>query len=179
MKRFLFTVSALILATVGILFAAHDANKPTKVESRPTSSKVQTPPKPQPPKLVTDEEIETKLNEYRLSQGLPALADSLILDTAAQARAEGVCADNNWSHNGSWAVLSQYYVYRAAGENLYYGGLRNNQADDVVSGWIASPSHLENIVGDYSEIGIGVKQCPGFQGAADAVIVTNYFGVPR
>lgn len=128
-----------------------------------------------PPKLVSGSEIEAKLNEYRQSQGLPALIDSPTLDLAAGERAEDMCRDNNWSHSGDWAVLGQYVDVQHAGENLYYGGLRSDQAQDAMTTWVHSPEHLENIVGNYIEFGIGVKQCPGFQGASDAVIVTNYF----
>lgn len=134
---------------------------------------------PKQPKLVEGGEIEARLNDYRVSQGLAPLADSTTLDLAAQERAEGMCRDNNWSHNGDWAVLEQYYDYSDAGENLYYGNLIENQARDAVDSWVASPGHLKNIVGKYTQFGIGVKFCPGFQGASNAVIVTNYFGVPK
>jgi uncharacterized protein YkwD len=130
--------------------------------------------------LPLAENVEANLNQYRISQGLPALNSEVAsLDQAAQARAESMCADNNWSHARDWEVLDQYYLYSHAGENLYYGSLQTNQAAIAVTSWTKSPTHLANIVGSYSEIGVGVKSCPSFQGNKTAVIITNYFGVPR
>ena len=128
----------------------------------------------------TSNEVETAINEWRVDQGLAAFNSEVpALDKAAQARAEGMCAENDWSHAKDWQVLDQYYTYSYAGENLYYGNLQPNQDDDAVKTWAASPSHLTNLQADYSQIGIGVKSCPGFQGNDTAVIITNYFGVPR
>jgi uncharacterized protein YkwD len=90
-----------------------------------------------------------------------------------------MCADNDWSHDKAWTVLDPLYSYSHASENLYYDYLRENQAISAVKTWSESPGHLENILKDHAEMGIGVKSCPGFQGYDTAVIITNYFGVPR
>jgi uncharacterized protein YkwD len=128
--------------------------------------------------LATD--IEAGINQYRVSQGLGALnSDVPALDQAAQARAEQMCKDNDWSHNRDWEILTPYYNYAYAGENLYYGFLQKDQATVAVNAWIASPTHQHNMVDNYNEMGVGVKACPGFQNEPTAVIVTNYFGVPR
>lgn len=137
----------------------------------------------QPAKVIlppTSNEVEAAINQWRVENGLAAFNSEVpALDKAAQARAEGMCAENDWSHAKDWQVLDQYYTYSYAGENLYYGNLQPNQDDDAVKTWVASPSHLANLQADYSQIGIGVKSCPGFQGNDTAVIITNYFGVPR
>lgn len=128
--------------------------------------------------LATD--IEAGINQYRTSQGLAPLNSNVpALDQAAQARAEQMCAESDWSHAKDWEILAPYYDYTYAGENLYYGFLQKDQATHAVQSWIASPSHQQNMVNDYTEMGVGVKSCPGFQGEPTAIIVTNYFGVPR
>lgn len=130
------------------------------------------------PPSATD--IEAGINEYRISQGLaPFNSEVTALDQAAQVRAEGMCAANDWSHTKDWEVLEPYYNYSTAGENLYYGFLQKDQAVVAMKAWIASPSHHAALVTNYSEIGVGVKYCPGFQNEPTAVIITNYFGVPR
>lgn len=130
------------------------------------------------PPLATD--IEAGINQYRISQGLAPLdSEVTVLDEAATERAEQMCRDNDWSHARDWEILRSHYDYTHAGENLYYGSLRERQADNAVKTWIASPTHQQNMVGDYSQMGVAVKSCPGFQGEPTAVIVTNYFGVPR
>lgn len=175
MKRLLIAISVLTLITVGFLFPNQTQSRLTAVKAQPKPVAAQS----KPVRLVTSQEVENKLNQYRTAHGLNSLRDNPVLDRAAQARAVGMCADNNWSHEGDWALLSRYYRYHYAGENLYYSGLRYNQLDDIMGAWIASPEHLSNIVADYSEFGVGVLKCSNFQGASDTVIVTNYFGVPR
>lgn len=128
----------------------------------------------------TAEDIEAKLNEFRVAKGLSALNSNVAaLDEAARVRADGMCATNDWSHANDWAVLAPYYSYAYAGENLYFGFLQKDQASVAIRDWSNSPSHLENMVGNYTEVGMAVKACPGFQNEPTAIIVTNYFGVPR
>jgi uncharacterized protein YkwD len=163
-KILLISLSGLILGSGIFWLSAPEIGK-----EQPTAS----------PKLVTSQEVERELNEYRSSQGLSVLEDNTTLDLAAQERAEGMCATNNWSHEGDWTVLDQYYEYTTAGENLYYFPVVENQAESALDSWVKSPGHLKNIVGDYTQTGVGVKLCPNFQGEKDAVIITNYFGVPK
>lgn len=154
-----------------ILLIPSDKSVETQ-KSEATSAEVILPP--------TSNEVEAAINDWRTKQGLAAFNSEVpALDKAAQVRADDMCATNDWSHAKDWQVLDQYYTYSYAGENLYYGNLQPNQDDDAVKTWAASPSHLTNLQADYSQIGIGVKSCPGFQGNNTAVIITNYFGVPR
>jgi len=147
--------------------------------NQPTDQATQVvQPKQTPLPLATD--IEAGINQYRISQVVAPLNSEVpALDQAAQARADQICADNDWSHTKDWEILAPYYSYASAGENLYYGFLQENQATVAVQAWIASPTHQHNMVGNYNEMGVAVKSCPGFQGEPTAVIVTNYFGVPR
>ncbi len=170
-------IAFLIIVLAGLLvysFSNHN-DQPVKKQIIP---RVEIP-KPKPIPLSTEDDIEKGINDYRNSNSLVSLGDDPTLDIAAQARAESMCVDNNWSHNGAWDVLNQYYMYAAAGENIYFGPLQENQASNAVNLWIKSPSHLENIVGNYTQIGTGIKSCPGYQNDPTAVIITNYFGVPR
>jgi len=130
-----------------------------------------------PMPLASD--VQAGINQLRSSRGLVALSDNPVLDQAAQVRADSMCAANDWSHTLDGDVLRQYYTFSAAGENLYYDSLEVDQAADAVLDWGLSPSHLSNMVDNYTEFGIAVKSCPGFQGNPTAVIITNYFGVPR
>src|SRR5690242_13614893 len=70
--------------------------------------------------LPDPQDIEARVNAYRNENGLATLADSQVLRDAAQARAEQMCADNDWSHHKAWEVLDARYSYSYASENLYY-----------------------------------------------------------
>lgn len=164
-------VVAIDITVIVIMVSSRLLEKDTRSSS---ASSAQTTPLP----LATD--IEAGINQYRISQGLTPLNSEVpALDEAAQVRAEQMCSDNDWSHTRDWDILAPYYSYAHAGENLYYGYLQENQATHAVRDWINSPAHQANMVRDFTEMGIAVKYCPGFQNERDAVIVTNYFGVPR
>lgn len=124
-------------------------------------------------------DIEARVNVYRNENGLATLADSQVLSDAAQARAEQMCADNDWSHHKAWEILDPRYSYSYASENLYFDYLSEDLARLAIEGWVSSDGHRENMLKDHREIGVGVKSCPGFQGYDTAVIITNYFGVPQ
>ena len=166
-------IPVFILTTIVLQLIIAASNDPSRTGvTRTTSSQTIALP------LATD--IEAGINQYRISQGLTPLNSEVpALDEAAQVRAEQMCSDNDWSHTRDWDILAPYYSYAHAGENLYYGYLQENQATHAVRDWINSPAHQANMVRDFTEMGIAVKYCPGFQNERDAVIVTNYFGVPR
>lgn len=177
MKKILLAI-AVLAALVSVLFWMCIVS--ISFHQMPESSQVIQESKPKIIPVVSSETVEAKINEFRIGKGLPTFNTQVpALDLAAQNRAEIMCAENDWSHSKDWATLNQYYAYSLAGENLYYGGLQENQADEAVKLWVASPTHLENLMKGYSQIGVGVKYCPGFQGEPNAIIVTNYFGVPR
>lgn len=124
-------------------------------------------------------EIEARVNAYRSEKGASILADSEILSQAAQARAEQMCAENEWNHDDAWTILDPLYSYSYASENLYFDYLSEDLARLAIEGWASSDGHRDNMLKDHQEIGVGVKSCPGFQNYDKAVIITNYFGVPR
>lgn len=147
--------------------------EPTKAQE-PVQEPVQAP------RLVESVEVEAAINQFRAEKGLPALyTENAALDTAAQIRADTMCAENDWSHDNAWTVLNQYYSYTSVSENLYYWSLVPDQAAHSIDRWSESPGHLENMLKDHKEVGVGVKFCPGYQGNETAVIIANYFGVPR
>lgn len=169
MKRTIVIILAMI---IGLLIGVAIPKDVRELTSYSSSTNIILPP--------TSDQVETALNKFRTSKQLAAFnTDVPALDKAAQSRAEGMCKENDWSHTKDWTILDQYYSYNYAGENLYYGSLREDQVSDAIKTWAASPTHLENMVKGYTQVGIGVKSCPGFQGDASAVIITNYFGVPR
>lgn len=137
----------------------------------------------QPTKVIPmplADNIESQVNQYRVKQGKPAInSEVAVLDAAATARAEQMCKDDEWAHDSAWKVLDPLYEYQTAGENLYFDYLNDEFASKAVAGWVSSKGHRENMLKDYQEMGIGVKYCPDFQGYDTAVIVVNYFGIPR
>ncbi|MCD4534568.1 CAP domain-containing protein [Nocardioides sp. cx-169] len=90
-------------------------------------------------------------NEFRASQGKPALKAMAALDDVAQRWSARMARTGVFEHNPDYA--GQYPSgWTRAGENIAYGYLLG----EVVDAWIASPGHRENLLGDYTHLGIGV-----------------------
>ena len=105
---------------------------------------------------LKEQEVWALVNEARSANGLEALQYDYTLAEAAGKRAEELVS--NLSHNrpdGSvcFTVLEEYGIrYWMAGENIAAG---QTSAESVMNGWLNSPGHYMNIMGDYSHIGVG------------------------
>lgn len=96
-------------------------------------------------------------NKFRASQGKPPL----ILDATcsgqaykhSKAMATGATAFGHDGFEERVARLSTVFGnIPGAAENVAYGNL---DAQQVVDGWIKSPGHRKNMLGDFDRIGIG------------------------
>lgn len=111
---------------------------------------------------ITPTNIISLTNGTRRSLDLPELEVDPKLMQAAQAKAEDMFLNGYFAHTSPDGVTPWYwfktfgYNYRSAGENL---AAHFTEAEDVQAGWMASPTHRDNIVSDrYNEIGVGVAQ---------------------
>lgn len=166
----------VLVAIVGALIFASviEGMIPESLPSKPKAA-VQI----KEPALTTPADVETAINKFRTDRGLHTLNANSTLELAAQERAETMCAQNDWTHDKAWQVLDQYYEYATASENLHYDRLQDGQAANAVYGWEHSPGHLKTMLAEHAELGVGVKYCPGYQGMANAVLITSYYGLPR
>jgi len=127
---------------------------------------------------ITPANIISLTNETRSSLELPALTTDPKLMQAAQAKAEDMFLNGYFAHTSPSGVTPWYwfktygYDYRSAGENL---AAHFTEAEDVEAGWMASPTHRDNIVSDrYTEIGVGVAQ--GVYDGYQTTFVVQMFG---
>ena len=99
------------------------------------------------------------VNEYRQSRNLPPLvADPAIL-AQAKAHSEEMARSGNMNHDGFARradLVSQTIVYRSVAENVAFNGGHGQPDRVAVQGWIASPGHQRNMLGQYDLTGIGV-----------------------
>lgn len=121
--------------------------------------------------------IAEKVSEERVKAGLKPLAYNETLEKAACLKADHMIANNYWSHiapDGTtpWSFFDRVgYRYFTAGENLAYG-YRTDTA--VVTGWMNSQTHKDNIMGDFTEQGMCTRY-GDFQNGKNVVVV-NMFG---
>lgn len=130
---------------------------------------------------ATDISIERLLeltNQKRAENGLSPLSLDPQLSAAANAKANDMFQNNYWSHNSPngvspWDfILSAGYHYVYAGENLAKDFANS---DGVVSAWMASPTHRDNILNPkYKEVGFSVVN--GKLNGLETTLVVQMFG---
>jgi uncharacterized protein YkwD len=108
------------------------------------------------------EELRTQIveahNKFRSEAKLKKLTVNRKLMAAAQAHAEDMARRKKMSHTGgdgsssSDRIKARGYKYFRTGENVAYGRF---SVERVMKGWMDSPGHKRNILGGFSEIGVG------------------------
>lgn len=149
---------------------------------------VETKPAAEPTSIDVIAEMEVEIlrltNEERAKQGLSQLTFDTILRSIAALHSEDMLANDYFEHedpNGcssSCRATNAGYRWRAIGENIYmmsgYTINPTKMAAQVVAGWMDSPGHRANILGDgFVESGVGVA----IQGKD--VYVTAVYGKER
>lgn len=129
---------------------------------------------------IYQQELIALTNSERQNQGLGGLTENTTLNQAAQLKAQHMFENNYWAHVSPdgidpWHWFEQVgYDYLSAGENL----ARNfDTSNGVVSAWMASPTHRDNILHDsFTEIGIAVVN--GNLDGEETTLVVQLFGTP-
>lgn len=129
---------------------------------------------------ITANRIIQLTNAERTKIGLGALTINPKLTEAAQLKAADMLKNQYFAHISPsgvtpWHWMEQAdYTYEVAGENL---AIDFSSAEDVVSAWLASPKHKENMLRpDYAETGVAVASGT-FKGST-SIIVVHMFGKP-
>ncbi|HEX4104446.1 MAG TPA: CAP domain-containing protein [Candidatus Paceibacterota bacterium] len=119
-------------------------------------------------------------NSARVSDGLPSLQESPLLDEAAQEKANDMVANNYFAHTSPSGISPWYwfvnvgYNFEDAGENL---AVNFADSSDVTNAWLNSPEHRANILDtDYTQIGMATAQ--GTYDGSPAIYVVELFGTP-
>lgn len=126
---------------------------------------------------VNRADLYSQTNAFRTANGLGVLALDSQLNQAAQAKAEHMIANNYWAHVAPDGTTPWYffdsvgYVYVNAGENLAYGF---RTSAEVVQAWMDSPSHRDNVLGNYKDVGFGYMDGANYQGGQYTVVVAMY-----
>jgi len=111
--------------------------------------------------------LTTLSNQARATAGLPALLTDATLTGIARTRAKYI-HDHEWGYHCAYPtttcttkmyvtlVNAAGYCYRVIGENLGY----NNFPDDQTAQWMfdwfmGSPTHRANILGMWTNVGVG------------------------
>ncbi len=105
-------------------------------------------------------EILYYVNEFRRSKHLPALlANSYISSVALGHSRDMLTGKSPFGHDGFRQridrISGKLGRLHVAAENVASGPM---DAKEVVDGWLRSPGHRRNIMGDFTLTGIGVAE---------------------
>lgn len=103
------------------------------------------------------EQILYYTNKFRESKGLKPLQLDATISAQALNHSKAMAKGNTgFGHEGFEERVANISKVKGrvagAAENVAYGTL---DAEGVVNGWIKSPGHRKNMLGDYTLIGIG------------------------
>lgn len=131
---------------------------------------------------INPDSLLSETNKERSKVSVDQLQNNLLLQNAAQAKAQDMVSRNYWSHQTPdgkepWYFIGQSgYSYTKAGENLAFGF---DDAAGVTSGWLNSQSHKKNMLDpNYREVGFGIASSPNFDNKGPATIVVAMYAQP-
>lgn len=122
-------------------------------------------------------------NFARADAGLDALANAEQLDESSRDKAEDVLRCDSFSHFACgrdftyWIRATGYLDAGCwqAGENLAWGVGEYGSVRSIFRAWMNSPTHRQNILGDYSQVGISLRS-GDLEGHLGAHVWAAHFG---
>lgn len=103
-------------------------------------------------------EIMELINAYRINAGLNALSEHNTVKAVAYTHTDYMVEEANVSHDNFFLRQQSLEANANANivsENVAYGF---NSAASVVNAWLNSPSHRDNIEGDYTDFDVSAEQ---------------------
>ncbi|MCJ0895972.1 CAP domain-containing protein [Rhodococcus sp. ARC_M13] len=140
-------ILSAILCMAGIL--AIDKTEPSLAEPAAISTAA-----------ITPNILEALVNTERTKAGKQPLVTDSALRASSCAKADHILSQDYWAHTSPdgvtpWTFIEKAgYRYTTAGENL-----AKSYPDEasLVAAWMNSPSHRENVLGDFNDQGICQK----------------------
>jgi uncharacterized protein YkwD len=117
------------------------------------------------------------VDRERAARQLPLLHADARLDRSAQRWSDAMVSGHMFTHGTNFAarISAAGFKWAAAGENIATGYRTPRQ---VVSGWMASAGHCENILNPtYRSVGTGVNRHPVAGYASGPATWTQDFGL--
>ncbi len=109
-----------------------------------------------------EQSVHQQINQYRKCRNLKPLTLDTRISEQSRIHSEQMAKGRvPFSHNGFEGrvnALSKSISYQSAGENVAYNQGYSKPDQQAVQGWLKSPGHLKNIVGDFDITGIGASK---------------------
>ena len=140
-----------VLSLVALFLSVHCTTKPPAGSTASIASGSS-------PKFI--EEILANVNEYRQSKGLSTLTLNSVISAEAEKHSQDMASGRvTFGHDGFSSriqrISSQLGPAKMSAENVASGNL---SAKQVVTNWINSPAHRQNLEGNFTLTGIGTAK---------------------
>jgi uncharacterized protein YkwD len=135
------------------------------------------------PEAVQEQAMRCMTDFARRQAGLNALSPTAALDQSALDKSRDILRCNSFSHFACGREFA-YWIRETGytsvpcwhvGENLAWGTDEYGSVRSIFRAWMASPEHRENILGQYSELGVNV-QVGSLEGQDGTRVWTEHFG---
>jgi len=139
-----------IVAFLGLTSCSTDSVAEDTIDS------IEVPVAPQAKQIEI--EIMELINVHRITQGLSPLNDHNTIKAVAFTHTDYMIQENNVSHDNFFQRKQSLQANANANivsENVAYGF---NSAESVVNAWLNSPSHRENIEGNFTDFDISAEK---------------------
>ena len=170
--------AALLIAAVAPAAPAAGASPIAPASACPNQARLAAPAAAQ------EEAMLCMTNYARVALGLGELGTTPALEMSAADKARDILRCDNFSHDACgreftfWMRETGYLAVECwkAGENLAWGTGSYGTVGSIFRAWMRSDGHRENILGNYSQIGIDVE-VGTLAGAAKTRVWTQHFGL--
>ncbi len=135
------------------------------------------------PVVVQERAMRCMTDFARRHAGKAGLGHAVVLDWSAEDKSEDILRCDSFSHYACgrgftyWMQRVGYIPTRcwSAGENIAWGTGGLGTVRSIFNAWLHSPAHLENILGHYRQLGVGLR-IGGLGGYRGAHVWTQHFG---
>lgn len=139
-----------IVAFLGLTSCSTDSVAEDAIDS------IEVPVAPQAKQIEI--EIMELINAHRITQGLSPLNDHNTVKAVAFTHTDYMIEEDNVSHDNFFQRKQSLQLNANANvvsENVAYGF---SSAESVVNAWLNSPSHRENIEGNFTDFDISAEK---------------------
>ena len=171
--------AAIVILVLSIFSASSGSNSAIDVKGVSTSQGNSTSVSSKPTAELNDYEnaVAAYINDYRVANGLNAIAYEPTLTYVAKYRSQDLIDRNYWSHYTPEGT-TVFNLFKADGVKYKIGGENLGQAtpadigtpEAFMNAWENSPSHNANMLRvGYNYIGVGMVE------SGDRIVVTTVF----
>jgi len=176
---------AVLVALLGVGLAVPTATSAApRLVASPSACPNQT--NPNAPVAVQEKAMRCMVNHARASQGKPWLVTVRALDRAARRKSADILRCDQFDHEACGREFT-YWMERfgylgggcgSAGENIAWGTGSLGSVRNIFNAWMHSSGHRANILGDFADVGIGLR-IGNLEGTPGAHVWTQDFGSHR